>query len=124
MYDVTTPLVVGSFLSAVYNCPPTSNLASSDSLGLPFVFSPSTVPYITVPIAVSLLLVCVTSVYFVFFLLCVSGICLLQLLPALLRLLYVQLIFSIILYDRTSKASIHFVSSYSRSTSLIHTAPL
>src|SRR6218665_3861878 len=36
----------------------------------------------------------------------------------------VQLIFSIFLYDRTSKASIHFVSSYSRSTSLIHRAPL
>src|SRR6218665_147398 len=62
-------------------------------------------------IVVSLLLVCDPSVYFVFFLLRVSGICLLQSLPALLRLLYVLLIFSIILYDRTSKASIHFVSS-------------
>src|SRR6218665_951366 len=36
----------------------------------------------------------------------------------------VQLIFSIILYDRTSKACTHFVSSYSRSTSLIHAEPL
>src|SRR6218665_313851 len=30
MYDVANPLVVGSCLSACYNSPPTSNLASSD----------------------------------------------------------------------------------------------
>src|SRR6218665_2071837 len=67
-----------------------SNIQSSIiCLSLSFVFLPSTFPYITVPIAVSLLLVCVSSVYFVVFLLCASGIFLLQSSPALLRLLYV-----------------------------------
>src|SRR6218665_404992 len=54
-----------------------------------FVLFPSIFPSITIPMAVSLLLACVRSISFVCFLLFVSGIFPLQLLPALLRFLYV-----------------------------------
>src|SRR6218665_1510699 len=113
MLRIATPLVVRSFLSAFYSCPPTSNLYTASSvlhwptlvkniglgnqniggekvtksdkcmsisqllgtrahwaapyslglcrLGLPFVFFPETFPYITVPLAMSLLFLCVPS---------------------------------------------------------------
>src|SRR6218665_2462766 len=79
---------VGSRLSAFYNCRPTSNLALSALVSL-LCFPPFFLNSITVPIAVSLFLACVRSIFFVSFLLFVAGIFPLQSLPALLRLLYV-----------------------------------
>src|SRR6218665_2505298 len=85
-------------------------------LGLPFVFF---------PIAASLLLVCPIRLFCLFLIVCIRDLSS----PIIAStssfvVSSVQLIFSIILFDRTSKAFIHFVSPHSRSTSLIHTAPL
>src|SRR6218665_2546365 len=64
-----------------------------------FVLFPSIFPSITVPIAVSLLLACVRSIFFVCFLLFVSGIFPLQQLPALLCFLHVlSTCFSVFFY--------------------------
>src|SRR6218665_2515532 len=78
--------VLGSRLSAFYNCWP-HPIYSIICLGF-FALFPSIFPSITVAIAVSLLLACVRSIFFVSFLLFVTGIFPLQSLPALLCFLY------------------------------------
>ena len=110
MFDVAIPIVVELVLSASYILPPSSSPASFVLVFL-FIFFLAfsfRLPFLSV----ILLLECVRSTSFVWFLLCVWGIFPLQSFPIFLHfvLCSVQLTFSILLQVHISKASSLFMS--------------